>query len=664
MFLLTAALLSGTTALAVAPPTIEQAEKALQIAQMAAENGLTDLSQRAVVESLQWGPPTISSAVDTYDIRIEGARVDTSRPVPRTAVQKFNDELPTKLLTLVRQWQQGGVTPKKLFATLQTVVLPPQRPNRAFFYRIVDSNADRHPYQIPQSTSLADMMLQQATTAGQLSKLVEQLESRTERALPELMLLAVVAAAEDGDQDRLSESVQAFEVSLRGRQQPELITETVFAGLRLFHSGRHLRVAARLLEIAADTVSQTNDVSPTQLPPQAVILAGIRAQFAVSRNAEAIRLLSSFLQFGGSPSDAQTVEEWNPLDVAVAARELYRRGLQAEARQLLGEQVIQFEEAYAPGMLDIDSDHPQRYLPDNLVTQTQAVPGRNVDPDAHAAAVWLCTLNLETNTSGIMFAFPDFQNVSSPIVSPDGNAVAFAATEPGEVLTSDSKLYVCQLPDGPLHCVGNGTMPSWSPAGNRLVCSRYSPDRGVWIVRASGADWQRIDPDGWSAQWSPDGRSIAYTRSTSGGSEVVVYDFAEDRVRNLTNSAQRRFTNVGGGLRWSPDGNHLCFRAQFPGNTDEYGLFSLSTNGDTHVAHRSRRYLDFDVAWTASGSTLVFGGRTTQSDHESLQSVSMSTRTTDRPQILPGQYPNRSNRGVSRIPGGTELLYVSKPLNQ
>ena len=113
---------------------------------------------------------------------------------------------------------------------------------------------------------------------------------------------------------------------------------------------------------------------------------------------------------------------------------------------------------------------------------------------------------------------PEYTAHGSPAWSCDGSKLAFDAWRfrRGETYV-DAHIFTCNADGSQLKDLGIGAMPSWSPDGNRLVFSNYSP-RGVWLMNADGTGRGLFDADGWGAEWSPTADKIAY--SVSGAARI------------------------------------------------------------------------------------------------------------------------------------------------
>ena len=97
-------------------------------------------------------------------------------------------------------------------------------------------------------------------------------------------------------------------------------------------------------------------------------------------------------------------------------------------------------------------------------------------------------------------------------------------------------------------------------------------DRRAYRVDSDGADMIAVTPASetvLSPTWSPDGRSVAYTRFLDGRGPIIVHDLATGRSKQvLGTESQLNFTPA-----FSPDGRTLAFaRTDQEGGTDIYAV--------------------------------------------------------------------------------------------
>jgi Tol biopolymer transport system component/DNA-binding winged helix-turn-helix (wHTH) protein len=120
----------------------------------------------------------------------------------------------------------------------------------------------------------------------------------------------------------------------------------------------------------------------------------------------------------------------------------------------------------------------------------------------------------------------------------------------------------------------------YSPDGRHIAfASLRSGMEGVWISADDGSNLVQIsnphDQSG-SPQWSPDGTKIAFDSRPRGHWEISVADVAERKPRKL-------ITNISDLIRphWSRDGKWLYFRSEEPGRM---GVYRCPASGGDAIA--------------------------------------------------------------------------------
>ncbi|MCP4172035.1 MAG: hypothetical protein GY758_14820 [Fuerstiella sp.] len=654
-----------------APPTVEQVNSALDVAVMAAENGLPRLSLEALQKSLGNGPPTVSTISPDTKIFYQGARVNTSIPVPKPPLEAIRDRIPDTIFRLSAYWKQSAQA-KDVYLALRDVVLPPGRSTEAFLYSLPMKVSRLQPNRMPATESVAQTLVFWAKQADLVADLHRHLEERNLKDSPEGILMVLLIALELRDRAAIDEHSARLLSLLQGGTNRRTAEMVAFVGMNFQRAGQFPKVAAELLHQAGLTLAGLDLLEPEEdSPARAVLLAAARSRFALSQKSEAVELLKLYLTVrvegkysASSPGlDAQKFE--------TVGRELYRRGMVAEAREALGPvNADAFERRYrAQGLLG------QNIVPSTTITvvspstipATLRAAGDIESRRSVADEIWFCALNTETHESRLLFTLPDFQNAASLAVSPDASHIAFDATFPGEAITSDTQIFIASLDGASIRSMGPGTMPSWSPEGKRLAFSRYSPTKGVWVTRAEGADAQLLDESGWAAQWSPDGRMIVYTRQKNGRPDLVVYDIVEDEFFSVFDGQKNPFHQISGNFSWSSDGTQLAFKATMApagSNNAEFQIATVYVFGAARpfVAYQQQGYFTAAVAWTLSGRRIVCSPALPKYGTERLHFLE-----TDRlaaPIYIQGQESDRRNSGASWMPDGKTLVYMSRPVRK
>jgi eukaryotic-like serine/threonine-protein kinase len=176
----------------------------------------------------------------------------------------------------------------------------------------------------------------------------------------------------------------------------------------------------------------------------------------------------------------------------------------------------------------------------------QASLGSNLD-------LWL----YDTVRGGRTRITADPADETSAIWSPDSERLAFLARRPGD---NDQNLYQLTLSTNTeerLLATPTLEIPtSWSP-DSRFIVYQAGPPNGLWILPISGdrkpMRFAATGTGGSWAQFSPDGRWIAYASSETGRREVYIAPFQRPG-RTVPIS-----TNGGDSPRWRRDGKEIFY---------------------------------------------------------------------------------------------------------
>ena len=150
--------------------------------------------------------------------------------------------------------------------------------------------------------------------------------------------------------------------------------------------------------------------------------------------------------------------------------------------------------------------------------------------------------------------------------SPDGRRLLGMLR--GEVVADSVDDLVVIAADGsaaPLRLTHDGqpkSAPAWSPDGRSIAYTRGDPTASqgtaLAIVSSDGGDDRVLVPDGFYGFWSPDGRFLAYYRNT-----VTEHGATQElSTVEVSTGAQRRLSaEANGGAWWSPGSTWLLFYA-------------------------------------------------------------------------------------------------------
>ncbi|HEX5828727.1 MAG TPA: hypothetical protein VFY23_14465 [Candidatus Limnocylindrales bacterium] len=171
---------------------------------------------------------------------------------------------------------------------------------------------------------------------------------------------------------------------------------------------------------------------------------------------------------------------------------------------------------------------------------------------------------------------------------------------------------------------GDQTNPDWSPDGSRLVFAVASGSHeNLWVVNADGTGARLLaDCTGECANlddpaWSPDGRSVLYSRNgTDAAGEVVSsleqVDVASGASEVLVRAEPGHFY---AGQRWSPDGKSIVLEVveltgpDASSDVEDVSLAVIDVDSPTPEGREllgSKRFPE-TAAWSPDGSLIVFG---------------------------------------------------------
>ncbi|HVJ86394.1 MAG TPA: hypothetical protein VM452_12165 [Caulifigura sp.] len=216
----------------------------------------------------------------------------------------------------------------------------------------------------------------------------------------------------------------------------------------------------------------------------------------------------------------------------------------------------------------------------------------------------------ELNSDGTgwkkLFEVRDFYPVNSPRVSSDGSRLAFDGwkSRNGEQLP-DATILTCRLDGSELREVARGAMPSWSADGRMLCCSRYKADQGVWLMNADGGHPVLVDPAGWGIQWSPDGKSLAWTR----GNQLLVRSVdGRGGEKELFPKGALPYSRIYWNMTWSTDSSKLAMIAEVDGGGRELAVVDVR-GAEYGFQRRTVGHFNPMLSWNSDGKRLVFPQR-------------------------------------------------------
>jgi TolB protein len=205
--------------------------------------------------------------------------------------------------------------------------------------------------------------------------------------------------------------------------------------------------------------------------------------------------------------------------------------------------------------------------------------------------------------------FKTKQNAKRPRLSPDRKWVAFDGPRPRVKAMSDYDIQVVRV-----NRTGRRTLTAsrlwdmdaqWSPDGRRLAFSRM-PVGAVWLkswiwtITADGKDLHRL-VRGQFARWSPDGSKLVFDAPTeTSDGDLFVVNADGSSLQQL--SSTRELEQPAG---WSPDGSKILFTryGSSPGDGDVY---VVAADGSSERKLTKTRGDDIAAEWSPDGGKILF----------------------------------------------------------
>jgi TolB protein len=163
--------------------------------------------------------------------------------------------------------------------------------------------------------------------------------------------------------------------------------------------------------------------------------------------------------------------------------------------------------------------------------------------------------------------------------------------------------------------------------------------------------------------WSPDGRSLAYTSYRQGTPDVFTAAIYEGRSANLTKGQGQNFAPA-----WSPDGTKIAYSSSRGGNSD---IYVANADGTGARKLTTSPASDTAPAWSPTGSEIAFtSNRTGNPQIYLMDTEGLNVRrltTVGNYNDGPAWNPNKQFTEIaytSRLDGGFEVAVVDLATRQ
>lgn len=268
-----------------------------------------------------------------------------------------------------------------------------------------------------------------------------------------------------------------------------------------------------------------------------------------------------------------------------------------------------------------------RFLVRVRAAEEEVDPRSGADPKRRWTVVWAAALGTLVVTGAIAISISARKQAAarqdgltnltnhlaedtSPISSPDGKRIVFTSNRDG-----NTNIYTMNIDGSNVVRLTNvqaeEQAPAWSPDGTKILFgSNRDGNTELYVMNADGSGQTRLtfNPtyDGGPARFSPDGKMIAFARSTG----IIGPDFYNFNIytMNADGSDVKQLTTdkeYDTGPIWSPDGHKIAFVS---GREHNFDVFTMNTDGSEQINLTKTPENDGPMAWMPDGRSLVITG--------------------------------------------------------
>jgi TolB protein len=191
-------------------------------------------------------------------------------------------------------------------------------------------------------------------------------------------------------------------------------------------------------------------------------------------------------------------------------------------------------------------------------------------------------------------------------ISPDRRQIAFPVFDaPSDTM----RIFLVNADGSNLHPISAGDgrdhSPQWSPDSRTIVFSRSSNYlSALFLLDVATQTEEQITAftNDIHANWSPDGARIVFTTSRDGFQELYSYEMASGESIRLTRNELQNDLNAA----FSPDGRHIAYMSNYSVGDGTGEIWVMDADGTNQQRITDNEVDDVNPVWTPDSRAIVF----------------------------------------------------------
>jgi len=261
------------------PLSFQKVKRVLAISELAAKNGMQDLSLRGVREALQHGTPWVSAPTD-----IPPDAADDPQPFVVNQIQ-------SELASLMELWTQQKFDDVAVWDTLRSIVLREDHTDGLQVYQRLNSNNTLSMDLIHQSAG--SLLIRHSIAMGRTKELRSLLETRLTHSATQLdaSMLLLMLALESGDSDDVLLRLKAFPTPMIASSESRHALPLAILSLRTWFSGEQHKAVIPVMEQAVQNILAAPASENANSCAASMVMLMARDHFLKGRRDAGIRIL-------------------------------------------------------------------------------------------------------------------------------------------------------------------------------------------------------------------------------------------------------------------------------------------------------------------------------------------------------------------------------------